>query len=155
MRHVIVVFMRYVFVLIIYFTLTDVIFAGAVINVSKTNILMQQRQKRVYVDVQNIGDAVGTFTVTVQNVTDPKHPITYDNKQLKALPILIYNLKPKSRKRIALTRNPRIKLISPVNLVLSIREYKKPAHLAKDDVKSGAGIEVHAAIVNHIKVMVQ
>lgn len=154
------IFLRYFFVLVIYFTITGVIFAGAVIDTSKNDIIMQKFQKRVYVNVQNIGDAVGTFTVTVQNVTDPNHPITYDNKQLKALPvlikpILIYNLKPKARKRITLTRNPRIKLTSPVNLVLSIKEYKPPVHLAENEVKDGAGIEVQAAIVNHIKVRVQ
>ncbi|WP_119343993.1 hypothetical protein [Facilibium subflavum] len=148
----------YVVLFIVFFAI-KAIYAGAILDVLNPNIVMAKDQKRTYISLQNIGNEAGTFTVTVKNVTDAKNIITYSNKELRSLPvfiqpILLYKLRPKAKKRITLTRNPRVKITKPVHLQLTIKEYKKP-DATETENKGAAGIQIHGAIINLINVVIK
>ncbi len=150
---------KYSVTLILMLLSISLLSAGAVLDIANPDVTLNKSQKRTYVNIQNIGDTAGTFTVAVSNVTDPDHIIHYENKDLKSLPvlikpILIYQLKAKAKKRITLTRNPRVKLGSPIQLELAIKEYKKPESNT-DNAKGEAGIQVQGAIVNLVHINVE
>ncbi|WP_192484377.1 MULTISPECIES: hypothetical protein [Cysteiniphilum] len=128
---------------------TSSLFAGAVLDVVKSDIVINQKVKRDYIPLTNIGNESGTFIVQVKNVTDPKHIITYSNSELKKLPviispILIRNLGAGNNKRISVRAKG--KITEPMKLQLVISEYKKSADDKTEVADDAAGIDVQGSI---------
>ncbi|WP_119328762.1 hypothetical protein [Cysteiniphilum halobium] len=133
----------------LFITATSSLFAGAVLDVVKPNIVINQKVKRDYIPLTNIGNESGTFIVQVKNVTDPEHVITYSNNELKTLPviispILIRNLGSGNNKRISVRKKGNV--TKPMKLQLVISEYKKSANDKTEVAEDAAGIDVQGSI---------
>ncbi|WP_151193714.1 hypothetical protein [Cysteiniphilum sp. JM-1] len=135
--------------LLLLITTISSVFAGAVLDVVKPDIVISQKVKRDYIPLTNIGNEKGTFIVQVKNVTDPKHIVTYSNSELKNLPviitpILIRNLGAGNNKRISVRAKG--KITEPMKLQLVISEYKKSADDKTEIAEDAAGIDVQGSI---------
>lgn len=135
--------------LLLLITTISSLFAGAVLDVVKPDVVINQKVKRDYIPLTNIGNSNGTFIVQVKNITDPKHIITYSNSELKNLPviitpILIRNLGAGNNKRISVRAKG--KITKPMKLQLVISEYKKSADDKTAIADDATGIDVQGSI---------
>ncbi len=124
-------------------------FAGAVLDIVNPEVSINQKSQRGYIPITNIGNESGTFIVQVKNITDPQHVITYSNKELKSLPViisplLIPNLGAGNNKRVSVLKKGKIE--TPMKLQIVISEYKKPVDNNGDIADDAAGIDIQGSI---------
>ena len=142
-------FKRILAIVTLAFSYMTSVFAGAVLDVQKSELNINQKHQRDYIPITNIGNETGTFIVQIKNVTDPKNTFTYTNADLKSLPIIIspilmLNFHAGANKRILVRKKGILEKSMKLQLVIS--EYKNPiGNTAKIDTDS-AGIDVQGSI---------